>query len=431
MVELILKKKHGYVLSESEIDFMVQDFTSGRISDYQMSAMLMAICFKGLNDEETTFLTHSMVHSGEVVDLSSIPGIKVDKHSTGGVGDKTTLILGPLVAAAGVPVAKMSGRGLGHTGGTLDKLESIPGFSVDLSTDQFLHQVKTVGLAVCAQNTKLVPADKKLYALRDVTGTVDNISLIASSIMSKKLASGADAIVIDIKVGDGAFMKTVKDAEHLANMMINIAAKMGKKLVAVITGMDQPLGYEVGNVLEVKEAVKTLRGEGPDDLTEVCITLAAHMLVLAGKYSNLDTARQELILLIKNGKAFEKFLEFVKAQRGDTSFIEKETFPESPVKFDFVATKDGYIARVLALEIGNASVCLGAGRETKDSSIDPLAGITLIKKQGDRVKQGDVLATLFTSDQKHLEKALEHMKLAYEFSEEVPEKQPLIFKTVL
>lgn len=431
MVELIIRKKNGYALSESEIDFMVQGFTSGQIPDYQMSAMLMAICWKGLNDEETAFLTNSMVHSGGIIDLTSVPGIKVDKHSTGGVGDKTTLILGPLVAAAGVPVAKMSGRGLGHTGGTLDKLESIPGFSVDLNTTQFLQQVKTMGLAVCAQSANLVPADKKLYALRDVTGTVDNISLIASSIMSKKLASGADAIVIDIKVGDGAFMKTVGEAEHLAKIMINTAAKMGKKLVAVITGMDQPLGYEVGNVLEVKEAVKTLRGEGPDDLTEVCITLAAHMLVLAGKYNNQDTARQELILLIKNGKAFEKFLEFVKAQGGNISFFENETFPESPVKFDFVASKDGHIRRVLALEIGNASVCLGAGRETKDSRIDPLAGITLVKKQGDRVKQGDVLATLFTSDQKHLEKALEHMHLAYVISEEVPEKQPLILKTVL
>ncbi|MFZ1704795.1 MAG: pyrimidine-nucleoside phosphorylase [Saprospiraceae bacterium] len=431
LVELILKKKEGQILTKDEIDLIVQGYTKGAIPDYQMSALLMAICFQGLNEEETTALTHSMIHSGDVVNLSSIPGLKVDKHSTGGVGDKTTLVLGPLVAAAGVPVAKMSGRGLGHTGGTLDKLESIPGFQINLSSADFLQQVKKIGLSVCAQNDTMVPADKKIYALRDVTGTVDNMSLIASSIMSKKLASGADAIVIDIKIGEGAFMKTIEDAEKLANIMIKTAQKMDKKLVAVITDMNQPLGNAIGNLLEVQEAIDTLKGHGPEDLTEVCLVLGSHMLVLANKFEDTSEAYHHLETLLKYGKAYQKWEEFVKAQGGDVEYPLLEKVEKQRKKFEYTAKDSGYISEVHALNIGKASVFLGAGREKKDSDIDHLAGIILLKKQGDHVQKGDVLATLYAKETSLFEKALGLIDQAFIIGDEQPMEQPLIYKTVV
>lgn len=418
-------------MTPEEIRFVVSGFTEGRIPDYQMSALLMAICFNGLDQVETAAMTSAMIDSGEKIDLTSILGIKVDKHSTGGVGDKTTLVLAPLVAAAGLPVAKMSGRGLGHTGGTLDKLESIPGFRVDISPQVFIQQVSNIGVAVCAQSQKLVPADKKLYALRDVTGTVENLSLIASSIMSKKLASGADAIVIDIKVGDGAFIKTVEDAEKLASMMISTAKEMDKTLVAVVTNMDQPLGFAVGNLLEVEEAINTLKGKGPEDLKEVCLILGSHMLVLGKKADNLESARAILQSFLDNGTAFEKFCEFTKAQGGDVNFVKSEQFPKSSVIVPYFAKEDGYLLDINALEIGNASTHLGAGRQTKESNIDHLAGLILHKKQGDFVRKGETLAMLHTEKDAFIEKAAYSLDKVFKFSSEKPAHQPLILKTVL
>jgi len=431
LVDIILKKKRNQSLTEEEIRFVVDGFTRGSIPDYQVSALLMAICFNGLDQKETASLTSAMIDSGERIDLSSVPGVKVDKHSTGGVGDKTTLVLGPLVAAAGLPVAKMSGRGLGHTGGTLDKLESIPGFQVDISPEDFVRQVGKTGLAVCAQSQKLVPADKKLYALRDVTGTVENLSLIASSVMSKKLASGADAIVIDIKVGDGAFVKTVSEAEELASMMISTAQEMGKKLVAVITNMDQPLGMSVGNLLEVQEAIETLKGKGPDDLKEVCLILGSHMLVLGNRFDSLEPAKSHLQTLLENGKAFEKFCEFVESQGGDVEFVQSANFPESKVILSYHAKEEGYLMDINALEIGNASMFLGAGRQTKESTIDHLAGLVLLKKQGDFVRKGETLAMLHTENAGFIEKAKTSLDKAFQYSSEKPVHQPLILKTVL
>lgn len=431
MINIILKKKRGEEHSPAEIRYVVEGFTSGTIPDYQMSAWLMAVCFQGLHDRETAALTSSMVQSGETIDLSHIPGIKVDKHSTGGVGDKTTLVLAPLVAAAGLPVAKMSGRGLGHTGGTLDKLESIPGFKVDISSQDFVRQIKNIGLAVCAQNKALVPADKKMYALRDVTGTVDNVSLIASSIMSKKLASGADAIVIDIKMGEGAFMKTLEQAEDLARIMISTAESMGKKLVAVITNMNQPLGYAVGNLLEVEESIATLKGHGPEDLQEVCLALGSHMLVLGGKYTHHLQAYEELSTLLHSGKAFNKFCEFVEAQHGDVAFVRQQSFPRAKIVREYTASFSGYLAEVDALAVGNASMLLGAGRKTKDSLIDPLAGLLLTKKQGDLVDKGDTIARIFTDNENNIAPALQELNKAFLFQNEKPEYQPLIVKTVL
>lgn len=431
MVDLILKKKKGETLSKEEINSIISGYTSGMIPDYQVAAWLMAVCFRGLNDEETTYLTEAMMYSGEVIDLTTIPGIKVDKHSTGGVGDKTTLILGPLVAAVGIPVAKMSGRGLGHTGGTLDKLESVPGLQVVFEGHSFIDQVKKIGLAVCAQNEHLVPADKKLYALRDVTGTVDNISLIASSIMSKKLASGADAIVIDIKLGEGAFMKTLEDAEKLASIMINTANKMGRKLIAVVTGMDQPLGNAVGNALEVREAMDTLQGKGPKDLTEVCLELASHMLVLGQKAASTAEARTLLQEVLDNGLAYQKFEKFIAAQGGNLAEFANKYDKPTAFTFPLVATQSGFISEVFALEVGRASMFLGAGRETKESSIDYAAGIILSKKRGDYVLKGDTLAYLHTNQKESINKTLEELTKAYVFQDEKPEDSPLILKTIV
>jgi len=431
MVEIIQKKRDGLVLSHTEISTFIQGFTSGKIPDYQAAALLMAIYFRGMNEQETADLTDAMMRSGDLTDLSEIAGIKVDKHSTGGVGDKTTLILAPLVAAAGVPVAKMSGRGLGHTGGTLDKMEAIPGMSVDIEREDFVEQVKTHGIAICGQNEHLVPADKKLYALRDVTATVGNFSLITSSIMSKKLACGADAIIIDIKVGDGAFMKTVEDAEQLGEMMIKTAARMGKKLIAVLSGMEEPLGFAVGNALEVKEAIATLQGQGPADLTELCLDLGAHMLVLGEAANSQEEGVAILKKLIAEGKALEKFKELVAAQGGDISTIENpDLLPSTPFSHVYKSKKSGYISALSAMDIGLASVKLGAGRETKESSIDYGAGILLQKKVGEYVEVGDSLALLFASDESLFAKAEEYMDLAYTFSAEVPVKMPLILKTL-
>jgi pyrimidine-nucleoside phosphorylase len=431
LVDLIKKKRDGFALSKDDIYTIINGFVSGQIPDYQVAALLMAIYFREMNDEETAYLTDAMMRSGDLIDLSTIPGIKIDKHSTGGVGDKTTLVLGPLVASAGVPVAKMSGRGLGHTGGTLDKLESIPGFDVSMSADHFCRQVKKHGIAICSQNAQLVPADKKLYALRDVTGTVDNISLIASSVMSKKLACGADGIVIDLKIGDGAFIKNLTDAEKLARIMISTAHKMNRKLVAVITGMEEPLGYAIGNALEVKEAIDTLKGKGPKDLTELCLELGSQMMVLAEKAEDTSAARLILEQLIKSGKAFEKFVELVEAQHGNPHYIHNpEKLPSAKYSLDYKAKQSGYISHLSAMDIGLASVKLGAGRETKDSPIDFGAGILLLKKVGDYVNEGDSLATLFASDEILFEKANLIMDKVYTYSMRDLEKDKLILKII-
>lgn len=431
MVELIKKKRDGHVLTGQDIQTIITGYLSGEIPDYQIAAWLMAVYFQGMNDDETAALTDAMMRSGDMIDLSSIDGIKVDKHSTGGVGDKTTLILAPLVAAAGVPVAKMSGRGLGHTGGTLDKFESIPGFKVDMTADAFIDKVKKHHIAICSQNNKLVPADKKLYALRDVTGTVDNISLIASSVMSKKLACGADAIVIDLKVGDGAFIKTLDDAEKLANIMINTAKKMNRNLIAVITGMEEPLGFAVGNALEVKEAIETLKGHGPEDLTNLCLELGSHMLTLAGHTQSHQEGIKLLKSLIENGKAFEKFIELVDSQDGNIDVVKNvDLLPKAALTYEYKSKSSGYISHLSAMDIGLASVKLGAGRETKESPIDHSAGIVLTQKVGALVNVGDTLAILHANNAVFFEKAEEYMDLAYTFSETKPIKGPLIFKTI-
>ena len=431
MVESILKKRSGLALTKEEYSEIIKGFLSGDIPDYQISSFLMAIYFKGLNREETANLTDVMMRSGELIDLSDIEGIKVDKHSTGGVGDKTTLVLAPLVAAAGVPVAKMSGRGLGHTGGTLDKLESIKGLSVNMSREDFINKVKQHDIAVCGQNANLVPADKKLYALRDVTGTVENVSLIASSIMSKKLACGADAIVIDIKVGYGAFMKTLKEAEVLADIMIDIGSKMNRKVTTVITAMSEPLGFTVGNALEVKEAIDTLKGKGPDDLTELCLELGSEMLVLGKIVSNKKEGLKKLNELIASGAAFNKFKEFVQSQGGDVNMVENpDLLPSTQYSEVYKSKIEGYVKELNAMDIGLASVKLGAGRETKDSVIDYGAGIILKKKIGDYVAKGEVLATLYSNNPTNFVKAEEFMDLAYKIGEKKPTSKPLILKTI-
>jgi len=431
MVELIIKKRNGFELSREELTFIIDGFLAGDIPDYQVSAFLMAVFFEGMTNTETAVLTDIMMRSGELIDLSKIEGIKVDKHSTGGVGDKTTLILAPLVAAAGVPVAKMSGRGLGHTGGTLDKMESIKGLSVEMTREEFISNVNRIKIAVCGQNADLVPADKKLYALRDVTGTVDNISLIASSIMSKKLACGANAIVIDIKVGHGAFMKTVREADKLAEMMIGIGSKMDRSVTAVITSMNEPLGYTIGNALEVKEAIDTLNGNGPEDLTELCLELGSHMLVLGEVAKTQSEAVEILKQLINSGEAYDKFKELVKAQGGDTSVIDQtDLLPSTQFSETYKSKSEGYISELNALDIGLASVKLGAGRETKASVIDYGAGIVLKKKIGDYVKKDEVLAILYSNNSVNFTKAEEFMDKAYKISEEKPQHRPLILKTM-
>ena len=394
-VDLILKKRHGLELSTEEIRFLIRGFTAGDIPDYQMAAWAMAVCFRGMSDRETADLTMAMAESGEMADLSDIHGIKVDKHSTGGVGDKTTLVIGPLVASAGVPVAKMSGRGLGHTGGTIDKLESIAGFRTELSPDDFIRQVNETGIAVIGQTGNITPADKKLYALRDVTGTVESIPLIASSVMSKKIAAGADAIVLDVKVGSGAFMKTEEDAIRLARAMVDIGTRVGRETVAVISSMDQPLGYAVGNALEVAEAIATLKGEGPEDLTELCLSLGARMVVLGGKASGVAEARRMLEEALSGGAAFAKFRAFVAAQGGDPAVADDPSrLPKAASVAEAAAERGGRVLAIDAEKVGLAAMLLGAGRETKESAIDPGAGVVLRKKVGDAVSPGETVAEL-------------------------------------
>ncbi|WP_264738868.1 pyrimidine-nucleoside phosphorylase [Cytobacillus firmus] len=398
MVDLIEKKRDGLELTTEEIQFVIKGYTDGSIPDYQVSALTMAIFFQGMTENERADLTMAMVESGDQIDLSKIEGIKVDKHSTGGVGDTTTLVLGPLVAAVGVPVAKMSGRGLGHTGGTIDKLESVEGFHVEIENDEFIKLVNQNKIAVIGQSGNLTPADKKLYALRDVTATVDSIPLIASSIMSKKIAAGADAIVLDVKTGAGAFMKTLDDSRELAKAMVRIGNNVGRNTMAVISDMSQPLGYAIGNALEVKEAIDTLKGEGPEDLTELCLTLGSHMVFLAKKADSLEEAREKLENVIKDGSALETFKVFLSSQGGDASVVDDpQKLPQAKYTFELEAKQDGYVSEIAADEIGTAAMLLGAGRATKESEIDLAVGLVLRKKIGDQVQKGESLVTIFSN----------------------------------
>lgn len=427
MYELIVKKKRGGELAKGEIDWMIREYTAGRIPDYQMSAMMMAVCFVGMSAEETKDLTLAMAHSGDMLDLSAIRGIKVDKHSTGGVGDKTTLVLAPLVASLGVPVAKMSGRGLGHTGGTIDKLESFTGFHTDLTPEQFIRNVNTIHIAVAGQTANLAPADKKLYALRDVTGTVDQMSLIASSIMSKKLASGADGIVLDVKTGDGAFMKSLDDARALAEEMVSIGKLAGKDVSAVISDMDQPLGSAVGNALEVKEAIRTLKGQGPEDLEQLVLVLGSIMTVKAGRAENTEEAERLLRDSLESGRAFEVFKAFIRAQGGDPEEAEHpELLPSAAYQEAVCAERDGFVSDIRTEEIGWICLLLGGGRETKESAIDLSVGLVLCKKKGDAVKKGEPLAVIHASDPGKLSEAKKRLLEAYEFTSQKPEAAPLI-----
>ncbi|MET3696187.1 pyrimidine-nucleoside phosphorylase [Bacillus oleivorans] len=398
MVDLIQKKRDGAELSTEEIKFIIQGYTNDEIPDYQMSAFCMAVFFKGMTDKECADLTMAMVESGDQIDLSAIEGIKVDKHSTGGVGDTTTLVLGPLVAALGVPVAKMSGRGLGHTGGTIDKLESVPGFHVEIENEQFVQLVNQKKLAVIGQSGNLTPADKRLYSLRDVTATVNSIPLIASSIMSKKIAAGADAIVLDVKTGAGAFMKSLEGSMSLAKAMVKIGNQVGRRTMAVISDMSQPLGYAIGNALEVKEAIDTLRGEGPEDLTELCLTLGSYMVFLGGKADSLEEAKEKLNEVLKTGKAIDTFKTFLLAQGGDPSVVDDPSkLPQASFVFELEAKEDGYVEELVADSIGTAAMWLGAGRATKESEIDLAVGLVLRKKIGDSVKKGESLVTIYSN----------------------------------
>ncbi|EIE3645014.1 pyrimidine-nucleoside phosphorylase [Staphylococcus pseudintermedius] len=400
MVDIIAKKRDGHALTEEEIEFVVNGYTNDDIPDYQMSSLAMAIFFQDMTDEERAYLTMAMVESGDQIDLSNIEGIKVDKHSTGGVGDTTTLVLAPLVAALDVPVAKMSGRGLGHTGGTIDKLESVEGFHVEISEEAFVKLVNEDKVAVIGQTGNLTPADKKIYALRDVTATVNSIPLIASSIMSKKIAAGADAIVLDVKTGNGAFMKTVDDAEQLAHAMVKIGNQVGRQTMAIISDMSQPLGRAIGNALELQEAIDTLKGEGPEDLTELVLTLGSQMVVLAQKAKDLDEARGMLQEVIDNGKALEKFKTFLSNQGGDASVVDDPSkLPTAQYQFELQAKRSGVVSEMIANEIGIASMMLGAGRQTKEDVIDLAVGLVLNKKVGDRVEEGESLLTIYANSE--------------------------------
>lgn len=398
MTDIIEKKRDGYTLTREEIDFFVKGYTEGSIPDYQASALCMAIYLKGMTDAEATNLAISMRDSGDKMDLSALSGKKVDKHSTGGVGDKTSLVLAPLVASFGLKFAKMSGRGLGHTGGTLDKLESIKGFNIAVKPEDFIKQVEKIGIAIVGQTGNLTPADKKLYALRDVTATVSSIPLIASSIMSKKLAAGADIIVLDVKVGAGAFMKNLDDARHLANLMVSIGTNCGKNVTAVLTNMEEPLGYAVGNALEVIEAINTLKGNGPKDLLDLCLEIGSYQLTDANVFATRDEAKKAMLENIKNGKALEKFMEFVSAQGGDASFaLDTLKFAQAKEIVEVKSEQDGYVSHIDALAIGHAAMLLGAGRETMADTIDPAVGIVLNKKVGDKVAKGEVLCSIYTN----------------------------------
>lgn len=430
MYDLITKKKHGEFLTNEEIFYMIDGYVKGEISDYQMSAMLMAIWFNGMNDSEITELTKIMAQSGDMIDLSPIEGKKVDKHSTGGVGDKTTLIVAPIVAACGGKVAKMSGRGLGHTGGTVDKLEAIPGYKTVLTREEFFDTVKKCGLSLIGQSGNLAPADKKIYALRDVTATVDSIPLIASSIMSKKLAAGSDCILLDVKTGSGAFMKNLDDAIKLAQTMVTIGEGAGRRTVALITDMDNPLGNGIGNSLEVIESMEVLKNRGPKDLTEVSLQLAANMLYLVGKGS-LDDCRKMAEKSVQDNSAFETFCTMVKAQGGDDSVLrDYNKFSQAPYTLEIKSDREGFITHMDAEKIGITSVILGAGRETKESAIDFSAGLVIHKKYGEKIFKGDTLATLYTSQKNKLSDAEKLYREAVEIGDVEPEKIPLIYARV-
>lgn len=419
MYDLINKKKNGEVLTKEEIEYIISGYTNGTIPDYQMSAFLMAVCLKEMNVEETAALTMAMAHSGDMLDLSAIEGIKVDKHSTGGVGDKTSLVIGPMVAALSVPVAKMSGRGLGHTGGTIDKLESFQGFSTSLSEEQFVTNVNRMKLAIIGQTANLAPADKKIYALRDVTATVDNISLISSSIMSKKIAAGADVIVLDVKTGSGAFMKTMEGSFELAQTMVNIGNSVGRTTYAVISDMNQPLGIAVGNNLEVIEAIDTLAGHGPEDLLDASLTLASYMLLGTKRVETIEEARELLLNTIKDGSALKKFAEFVTAQGGDARPVyDTSLFPKASFIEPVYPAKDGYVSDIHTDEIGMTSLILGGGRETKESEIDLTVGMKIHAKIGDEVTTKTPIATLYANDQEKLSAAKERFLKAYTISSE-------------
>ena len=397
-VDIIIKKRNGEILSKEEIAFMVNGYTKGEVEEYQMSAFAMAVYFRGMTDLETTYLTEAMLKTGDELDLSAIKGVKVDKHSTGGVGDKTTLVVGPIVASLGVKFAKMSGRGLGHTGGTLDKLESIPGFKIQIANEDFIKQVNEINMAVVGQSANLALADKKLYSLRDVTGTVDSIPLIASSIMSKKLASGADVISLDVKVGSGAFMKDIESATKLAELMVQIGKNCGRSMTAILTNMDEPLGYAVGNSLEVIEAINTLKGKGPKDFTDLCNIFSAHLLIDAKLAKTEEEALEMVNEAVRSGKALETFKKFVKAQGGNPNVVDDYSlFEQAKYQFEVKALRDGYVSKIDALTVGNASCLLGAGREKLSDSVDHAVGIVLSKKVGDKVSKGDVLATIYAN----------------------------------
>ena len=427
MTELIAKKRDGGELLPDEIDFLIDGYTNGSIPDYQMSAMLMAMYFRGLSSAETIALTRAMTYSGETMDLSGIEGLKADKHSTGGVGDKTSLVLCPMVAAQGVKMAKMSGRGLGHTGGTLDKLESFPGLSIDLTAEQFTEQVNRVGFAIAGQTADINPADKKLYALRDVTETVAVRGLIVSSIMSKKLAAGADVIVLDVKTGSGGFMKTEEDARLLASEMVDVGKAAGKKTVAVITDMDSPLGNAIGNALEVKEAIATLKGEYGGDLLELCLAIGSNILLAGGVSQSEEQARAMLLESIEDGSALRKLAEFVEAQGGDpASVYDTSLLPDAPVKYEVESTSSGYVNRMIADKIGLVCLQLGGGRATKESIIDLSVGLVLKKKVGDYVNLGESLATIHASSLEKAQEAADLLRSCYEFSMVKPSETPFI-----
>lgn len=430
MYDIIEKKKHGCELTREEIMEMINAYVAGEIPDYQVSALMMAIYFKGMSDRETFDLTEAMAHSGDTVDLSMFGDRSVDKHSTGGVGDKTTLIVAPIVAACGGIVAKMSGRGLGHTGGTVDKLESFPGFQTALSPEDFKAQVDRCGLAVVGQSGDLAPADKKLYALRDVTATIDSMPLIASSIMSKKLAAGSCSIVLDVKCGSGAFMRRPEDAHELAELMVKIGKAHGRRMAAVITNMDIPLGHAIGNALEVQEAIEVLHGRGPDDLREVCLTLAT-LMVSRSCHISVDEAKVRTAEALSSGKAFDTFCRWIGEQGGDAAYAKDPSlFGDSSYTRDIVAKKDAHIAGCQAEQIGIAAMILGAGRQTKEDIIEPKAGVRLFKKPGDAIKAGDVIATLYTEKQAALDDAEAHIEGAITLSDQPVEKQQLIYEII-
>lgn len=430
MLDVLEHKRCKKELTDAEISFFVHGFTSGQIPDYQAAALLMAICLNGMTEQETANLTDCMAHSGDMLDLSDLGETTADKHSTGGVGDKTTLLVAPICAAAGVKIAKMSGRGLGHTGGTIDKLESIPGFRVSLSETEFKTQVQTIGLAVMGQTADLAPADKKLYALRDASGTVNSIPLIASSIMSKKLAAGAKNIALDVKCGSGAFMQTVDDARALAKEMVRIGKACGRNTAAVITDMDTPLGTHIGNALEVTEACTVLRGKGANDLRELCLILSAHLIAMA-KQTDYDTAYCTAQRVLQSGEAFEKLRQMVTAQGGDASVLERDTcFLQAAVAHEVKAPKGGFIAHMQTQTVGESASLLGAGRETKESKLDYAAGIVLHKKTGDFVKQGETLATLYAATDEKCRAGEQRFLESLTFSEKQPRKMPLVLGTV-